>query len=104
MLKLTAILAPLREDQYKYHFKKWKVTKNLTRSTKRKLLDKGKERADAGKRTAYSLNDKPVDSKRLLREAKNDSKLDIALKPSANGQVHIQRVLPGFGRQLGASM
>lgn len=91
-----------REDQYKYHFKKWKIKKNFSRETKRKLLDKGQERADAGKRTAFSVRNKPVDSKRLLREVKRDSKREIALKPTASGQLAIQQFLLGF--QFGPSM
>ncbi|KAI9933967.1 hypothetical protein MW887_005039 [Aspergillus wentii] len=90
-----------REDQYKYQFRKWKIKKNLNKSLKRKMMDKGDERAGDGKRTAFSLGDKPVDNKRLLREVKRESKIDMALTPSANGQTDMQRMLPGFGLQAG---
>jgi hypothetical protein len=94
----------IREKQYKYHFKKWGIKKHLCQTTKRKLLDKGQQRAAGGKRTRYALDDKEIDAKRLLREARSDSKRDIILNPSATGQVGVRRILSGFGAHTGASM
>lgn len=102
---LTRVSVSSREGQYKYHIhRKWKIQKSLKTAVKRKLLEKGQERANAGKRTAFSVGNKPVDTKKLLRDVKRDSKVEIVLNPTASGQSVIQQLLPGFGAQLGPSM
>ena len=71
---------------------------------KRKLLDQCQERSDAGKRTAISLNNRPVNANRLLRDVKKEEKQSIVLRPTANASTNIGQILPGFGLQFGPSM
>ena len=71
---------------------------------KRKLLDKCQERSDAGKRTAISLNNRPINSNRLLQEVKEEGKQDIVLRPTAGISAGIGQILSGSSLQFGASM
>jgi hypothetical protein len=94
----------LREDQYKYHFRKWKIKKSLKAPLKRKLVEKAQERAAQGKRTAYAVGNRPINGRKLLREVKGKIDIDIALKPVTGGQGGIQPFLGGFALLFGSGM
>jgi hypothetical protein len=60
------------ESQYKYHFKKWWGSgKNIPSSGKRALVHIAQERAKFGKSMLVTYKGRPVQTRKLQREAKN---------------------------------
>lgn len=59
------------ENQYKYHFKKWWGSrKNIRSADKRALIRIAQERAKIGKVMVATYKGRPVETRKLQREAK----------------------------------
>lgn len=71
----------VRDHQYKHHFRKWKVKKNIPASKKRQILDLHKRRAEDGKSSAVvKFKGKYVDQKKLERQHKTEARKHIFMK------------------------
>ncbi|KIV95766.1 hypothetical protein PV10_03381 [Exophiala mesophila] len=56
--------------QLKYRIRQWKLKKNISTSAKTKMLEIRESRASRGKETVFTYQGKPVDNKKLDRQAK----------------------------------
>jgi hypothetical protein len=69
------------DHQYKHHFRKWKVKKNIPASKKRQIWELHRRRAQDGKASAIvKFKGKGVDQKKLERQRKSEARQQIFMK------------------------
>jgi len=79
------------ESQYKYHFKKWWGSrKNIRSLDKRALIHIAQERAKSGKLMLLTYKGRPVETRKLRREAKKMARGLLQLTAAAETESHSQ--------------
>jgi hypothetical protein len=69
------------DHQYKHHFRKWKVKKNIPASKKRQIWELHRRRTQDGKPSAVvKFKGKDVDQKKLERQRKSEARQQIFMK------------------------
>src|SRR5271168_4304049 len=79
------------ESQYKYHFKKWWGSRKYIRSSdKRALIHIAQERTKVGKLMLATYKGRPVEIRKLRREAKKMARGLLHLTTAAETESHSQ--------------
>ncbi|MCJ1262343.1 hypothetical protein MMC22_002213 [Lobaria immixta] len=93
------------KHDYKYHFKKWKLTKkNIPTSKKEAMLNIRRQRTEAGKSTAFFYKGARVEDKKLRRQAKESVRSVVARRPVAVEGGGELRLLSGSAFQVSNSI
>lgn len=93
-----------RKHDYKYHFKKWKLKKNISTAKKDAMLNIRRQRTEAGKATVFKYNGIEVEDKKLRRQAKESIRRDVARRPVTADRGGELRLLSGSAFQVSNSM
>ncbi|MCJ1428601.1 hypothetical protein MMC29_006511 [Sticta canariensis] len=92
------------KHDYKYHFKKWKLKKNIPTSKKEAMLRIRQQRTDAGKPTAFHYKGMKVDDNKLRRHVKESVRRDVARRSVAVDGGWDLRLLSGSAIQVSNSI
>ena len=80
-LRLT--YSPFSEASYRYHFKQWGWTKNISSQKKDYILQKAQERALRGKASTAVVAGFKIEGKKLKRRAKSNARQEFTILDSA---------------------
>lgn len=94
--KLT--LLEISEPSYRYHFKQWGWTKNVSSSRKNHILQRTTARALQGKSTTAVVAGRKVDGRILRRQAKANARQELFILESSSRLAEHQSQV--FGRFL----
>ncbi|MCJ1264032.1 hypothetical protein MMC22_003903 [Lobaria immixta] len=83
------------KHDYKYHFKKWKLKKNIPTPKKEAMLNIRRQRTEAGKPTTFLYNGTKVEDKKLRRQVKESARREVARRPVVADRGEQLRILSG---------
>jgi hypothetical protein len=103
-IRQKLIFLQLSEASYRYHFRQWGWTKNVSSGTKNHILQRAQPRVIQGRRTTAIVADRKVDGKKLNRQAKANARQEYTILDSSSRLVDHQSQVFGHFLPFGNKM
>jgi hypothetical protein len=88
------------EAQYKYRFKQWGWKKNIPSSKKAEIIERAQKRAAKGKSTAATYLGRSVDPRKLRRQARRATTLQVSQDREGGEEVVLFGAVLPFSKRM----